>query len=619
MLSTNNQRNRMFAVTVTNPMPLSFAHIVTVPSVNIALLKCIRCHFSRTTTSSLSNRKPPSPPSSVLAIKQRSLEYFCSQCKVAICDSCGLLEGHAAHNKCLLPLPDAKESVNDEVKALQQGLSTCTLSLAEPTEKVDQVVKETLSTGQSILNDLIADLIRQSATLINQIDCGEAFDENLSINSNLKDQGIECVGNAMNILQEYQNIWLQSFENVENFTKNFKMSLLKKLLNKDLVDVCSLNISRRAQDVLMAVQMDATCTINRQIVEEILSCEISADLKSKTISLFITQSRVIKSNDFIWLLQLSDLVNIDEFKSISNKIDFGELNQEAFTIILNFGINHSFTELIANVIDNYQFQSLPEVVEIPVDFLSNLTLSNVVNGNKEVWLEKVLKVSCNQGNIREVSKRLLGREVCFRLNVGVYCFPDDFLNDLVSKLRRGFNQNWNHVEISINQGLRVNNFNELSAFDVVVVETYGMKWPASFLNQILESGKGLVLFHSNPANGFNYSCFEGGSHSWYQSPSTKGYATMTPTLPNDPLLTNVSSFSSNWGRINTKLTSGTLVATIHNGTPLIAKKVVGSGRLVEFGCLSFSSGSNPGGPNWNSSTDGHLLIANVVAWCGNCV
>ncbi|KAL0207889.1 hypothetical protein P9112_010476 [Eukaryota sp. TZLM1-RC] len=550
--------------------------------------------------------------------KTKTLEYFCSQCKVAICDSCGLLEGHAAHNKCLLPLSDAKESVNDEVKALQQGLSTCTLSLAEPTEKVDQVVKETLSTGQSILNDLIADLIRQSATLINHIDCGEVFDENLSINGNLKDQGIECVGNAMNILQEYQNIWLQSFENVENFTKNFKMSLLKKLLNKDLVDVSSLNISKRAQDVLMAVQMDATCTINRQIVEEILSCEISADLKSKTISLFITQSRVIKPNDFIWLLQLSDLVNTDEFKSISNKIDFGELNQEEFTNILNFGTKHSFTELIAKVIDNYRFQSLPEVVEIPVDFLSNLTLSNVINGNKEVWLEKVLKVSCNQGNIRQVSRRLLGREVCFRLNVGVYCYNKPYLNDLVSKLRRGFNQNWNHVEISINQGLQVNNFNELSAVDVVLVETYSMNWPASFLNEILKSGKGLVLFNSVPANGFNYSCFEGGSHGRYPPPSSN-YAIMTPKFPNDPLLTNVNFFSSNSGRINTKLTSGTLVATINNGTPLIARKSVGSGRLVEFGCLSFSSDSNSGVADWNSSTDGHLLIANAVAWCGNCV
>ncbi|KAL0211046.1 hypothetical protein P9112_009344 [Eukaryota sp. TZLM1-RC] len=169
--------------------------------------------------------------------KKKDLEYFCTHCKVAICDACGLLEGHAAHNKCLLPLSDAKEAVTEEVKDLQRGLSTCTLVLEEPTERVEQVVKETLSTGQSSLNDLIADLIKQSATLINQIDCGEVFDENLSIQGDLKDRGIQCVQNAINVLQNYQNIWVQSFENVENFTKKFQMSLLKNCSIK----ICSMS------------------------------------------------------------------------------------------------------------------------------------------------------------------------------------------------------------------------------------------------------------------------------------------------------------------------------------------------------------------------------------------
>ncbi|KAL0211047.1 hypothetical protein P9112_009345 [Eukaryota sp. TZLM1-RC] len=369
----------------------------------------------------------------------------------------------------------------------------------------------------------------------------------------------------------------------------------------------------------MACQMDATCHIDRPIVEEILSCEISDDLKSKTILLFITQSRVIKSNDFIWLLQFSSLVTIEEIKSISSKTDFGELNQEGFNNILNFGINHSLTDLITKVIDNYHFQSLPEVFEIPVDFLSNLTLSNVVNGNKEVWLEKVLRASCNQGNIREVSRRLLGREVGFKgLDVGVYCQADLWLNDIVSKLKEGFNQNWNHVEISIGKIQIANNFNELNGFDVVVVETERMKWPAAFLNQILESGKGLVLFNGVPANVFNYSCFEGGRIDYFKPGHPRSQLPMTPTLSNDPLLTNVSSFSSNSARINTKLTSGTLVATINNGIPLIAKKIVGSARLVEFGYFCSSNDSNCGW-SWSSSTDGHLLLANAVAWCGNCV
>ncbi|KAL0211302.1 hypothetical protein P9112_009600 [Eukaryota sp. TZLM1-RC] len=86
----------------------------------------------------------------------------------------------------------------------------------------------------------------------------------------------------------------------------------------------------------------------------------------------------------------------------------------------------------------------------------------------------------------------------------------------------------------------------------------------------------------------------------------------------DSLLYNVKTFFYRDGIKNTQCTSGKLVAAIADGTPLIAKNAVGSGRLVEFGCYSSSCGAEAS-YGWDASTDGHLLIANAVAWCGFCV
>ncbi|KAL0239386.1 hypothetical protein GEMRC1_009494 [Eukaryota sp. GEM-RC1] len=92
---------------------------------------------------------------------------------------------------------------------------------------------------------------------------------------------------------------------------------------------------------------------------------------------------------------------------------------------------------------------------------------------------------------------------------------------------------------------------------------------------------------------------------------------MVKTLPNDPIFLNVNSFSTNHGFKTQKSVNGTLLATVNSGIPLIAKKEVGGGRLVEFGCLSWSSDYNGPRNCWLSSTDGHKLFANSVIICVN--
>ncbi|KAL0211210.1 hypothetical protein P9112_009508 [Eukaryota sp. TZLM1-RC] len=77
----------------------------------------------------------------------KNLEYFCSQCKVAICDACALSQTHVAHNKCLVPLPNAKEDVSEDVMGAQNSLNVS--HLQEPTERVQHIEQKTPSTRQS--------------------------------------------------------------------------------------------------------------------------------------------------------------------------------------------------------------------------------------------------------------------------------------------------------------------------------------------------------------------------------------------------------------------------------------------------------------------------------------
>ncbi|KAL0229500.1 hypothetical protein GEMRC1_014117 [Eukaryota sp. GEM-RC1] len=159
----------------------------------------------------------------------------------------------------------------------------------------------------------------------------------------------------------------------------------------------------------------------------------------------------------------------------------------------------------------------------------------------------------------------------------------------------------------------VSSLNDLQPFDVIVVECFECPCPGELLDQFLNQGKGVVLFNGRPSyvKNFTSSCFDGS-----QQFVASIHQEMFKTVPNDPIFTNVNSFSTNCFFTQQKSASGTLLATVNNGSPLIAKKEVGGGRLVEFGCFPVSNDINRIGVNWSSSTDGHKLFSNAVMWAG---
>ncbi|KAL0211301.1 hypothetical protein P9112_009599 [Eukaryota sp. TZLM1-RC] len=193
----------------------------------------------------------------------------------------------------------------------------------------------------------------------------------------------------------------------------------------------------------------------------------------------------------------------EDLMSITYQIHFNHLDEQKFMNIVNFGIIHSFPELIAKVIDNYHFQPPPKVVKIPVDILLKLAL-NDVDDTTERWLENVVRISCTCDNFAHVSKKLLGKEVQKQVSVAVSC---QRLSDLDSKLKEGQEKNWNDVVFKITKNPQVRNREDLNPYDVVVVESWKSNLPGTLLNEILESEKGLVFFHSNPIVRFKYSCF----------------------------------------------------------------------------------------------------------------
>ncbi|KAL0206463.1 hypothetical protein P9112_001770 [Eukaryota sp. TZLM1-RC] len=197
-----------------------------------------------------------------------------------------------------------------------------------------------------------------------------------------------------------------------------------------------------------------------------------------------------------------------------------------------------------------------------------------------------------------------------KISVGVWVHSAN-INDLTTKLNKGLTENWGDLEVVINSSSNaINNYYELEPFDVVVLAPNHVPCPGQYLNQLLEAGKGLLLFNQYPPSspqGFNYSCFSGGN--WTGLGSQQN---IVKTKSNDPIFTNVNSFAVPFARKDAQLVNGTLLACVSNGSPLIAKNEIGQGRMVEFGCCLYSSDHGNGG--WQSSTDGHRLIANSMVW-----
>ncbi|KAL0206510.1 hypothetical protein P9112_001817 [Eukaryota sp. TZLM1-RC] len=544
--------------------------------------------------------------------KAKQIEHYCTKCKVALCDSCGLLQGHSLHHEALVSFSQAKEAFTKQVQEFQANTSTITPLLVQSGDKVESVVRETLNQSQSILHDLIGDLIRQSGLKIQQLESSNTVEESLAFDGAAKGRAQEEIQKIYNVVDEFKTTLFSCFDNLESETIGFKLYLLGKLLGKELIDVDKLNISKRAQELVFAAQIGHDCVPSRDEIDELIPLEIDFELKQKLIINFINNSKSINVSDFIWLFNLeSNLVSNIDFDLVISKLEFGRFSNQEFINIVNYAIQHSTSLLLSKVIDNYSFEIVPELPTIPGNLLSSITLTNSLNKMKEEWLEKVIKKNCSRDNIGEISRSLLGRELMTKtISVGVWV-DSGWITELPTKLNKGLTENWGDLEVVINSSSNaINNYNELEPFDVVVLCPYQVSCPGQYLNQLLEAGKGLVLFNFYPSSspqGFNYSCFSGGNWAFLGS-----LQNIVKTKANDPIFTNVNSFAVPWARKDAQLVNGTLLASVSNGSPLIAKNEIGQGRIVEFGCVYWSSDVNSNG--WQSSTDGHRLFANSIVW-----
>ncbi|KAL0206572.1 hypothetical protein P9112_001879 [Eukaryota sp. TZLM1-RC] len=544
--------------------------------------------------------------------KAKQIEHYCTKCKVALCDSCGLLQGHSLHHEALVSFSQAKEAFTKQIEEFQARASTITPLVVQSGDKVESVVRETLNQSQSILHDLIGDLIRQSGTKLQQLESSNTVEESLAFDGAAKERAQEEIQKIYNVVDQFKTTLFSCFDNLESETIGFKLSLLGKLLGKELIDVDKLNISKTAQELVFAAQIGQDCVPSRDEIDEFIPLEIDLELKQILIINFINNSKSINVSDFIWLFNLeSNLVSHIDSHLVISKLEFGRFSNQEFINIVNFAIQQSNSLLLSKVIDNYSFQLVPELPTIPINLLSNITLTNSLNKRKEEWLEKVIKKNCSRDNIGEISRNLLGRELMTKISVGVWAYSNH-INDLTTKLNKGLTENWGDLEVVINScGNDINNYKQLEPFDVVVLSPADVPCPGQYLNQLLEAGKGLVLFNWGPSSspqGFNYSCFSGGGI--YNLGSQQN---IVKTKSNDPIFTNVNSFAVPYARKDAQLVNGTLLASVSNGSPLIAKNEIGQGRIVEFGCGNWSSDINSG-DGWQSSTDGHRLFANSIAW-----
>ncbi|KAL0207919.1 hypothetical protein P9112_010506 [Eukaryota sp. TZLM1-RC] len=105
-------------------------------------------------------------------------------CKVALCDSCGWLQGHSLHHEALVSFSQAKEAFAKQMEEFQARVSTITPLLAQSGDKVESVVRGTLNQNQSILHYLIGDLIKQSGTRLQQLESSNTVEESLAFDAN---------------------------------------------------------------------------------------------------------------------------------------------------------------------------------------------------------------------------------------------------------------------------------------------------------------------------------------------------------------------------------------------------------------------------------------------------
>ncbi|KAL0239403.1 hypothetical protein GEMRC1_009511 [Eukaryota sp. GEM-RC1] len=449
----------------------------------------------------------------------KPLEHFCTKCLVFICDSCGLLMGHAKHCEELIPLSQAKEDFELQVKEPHLSLSNATSKVSGNKEEVEKVVAEVLVNTQTILYDLINNLVRESSQKIVHLGTGNTVSGALTFDKELREKGNEFIENALEVLKNFKQSFNESLEFIEENAKSFHLKLLSKLVKKDLVDVDMFDVyakfdlemfdaSSKSKEILKIAQISDDFSINFSELQELVEIEIPHELKLKLLNNFINNSQTISISQFNWIKELNpELTNL-----MFEKLDLNSLTEEEFLALVGTFIEHCNVELLSKVINNFSFESVPEIPVIPGNLLSKINLDMLSNQNREIWLEKVILKNLCGDEIQVIGRKFLGREISLRINVGVWVHHRPYLNDLTDKIKKGFAENWGNVNLSINSFTsHVQSFEELENYDVLVVESSGWPCPGQFLDLFLNQDKGFVLFNCFPSGiqgGFSNSCFQ---------------------------------------------------------------------------------------------------------------
>ncbi|KAL0239349.1 hypothetical protein GEMRC1_009457 [Eukaryota sp. GEM-RC1] len=181
----------------------------------------------------------------------KPLEHFCTKCMVSICDSCGLLMGHAEHWQSLIPLSQAKEDFELQVKELHLSLSNASSTVSGTKEEVEKVVAEVLANTQTILHDLINNLVSESSQKILDLDTGNTITLSLPCKVESRDQiesqGQEEFRKALTSLKRFNKVFIDSIRLVERQSLKFSNQLTCRLLNQELDSPTSVSESSESE------------------------------------------------------------------------------------------------------------------------------------------------------------------------------------------------------------------------------------------------------------------------------------------------------------------------------------------------------------------------------------
>ncbi|KAL0224533.1 hypothetical protein P9112_003923 [Eukaryota sp. TZLM1-RC] len=345
------------------------------------------------------------------------------------------------------------------------------------------------------------------------------------------------------------------------------------------------------------------------------------DFQNDLFSFYLQIRNGFTIKEFEELITLAESINYEDQSILSmlQIVSTQSINFSDFDRLIIMSIKYNNISLFNYVISFFSFNSKPKVSVIPKNLLFGLTQQEFMNENKEIWLKSVLKKSLNSNSteLETITTKLFGRNVLFEdlpsrlIRVCLWAYSN-WHNNITQNIQKGFTQNWPHLEVQIIPTNKPD-FTDIDNFDVVLYSTFALPIQPRLLEQVVEAGKGLILFSCNGSiikGDFRYGAFKGLSG----TNSFGSFIELGNSNQNDSIMQSVNSFScyrgAKYSSINPEFQT---VATLKNGDPLVLKSEYNKSRVVDFASDGFSADS-VSGSGWKSSTDGHLLLANSIVF-----